>query len=101
MKILTTVLILVPIICGDNREQKLIGQLNELFNFDHNIFLLNSSVDIDRFVNGRSRGECTPKSVYVFKIIDDDITGLDALTEIKSSRSLLPRLPNSKPMSAY
>ncbi len=54
------------------QELKLINQLNEFYDFDHNIFLLDSTVDHDRYVNiflstfNSEFGKYTPQSVYTF-----------------------------------
>ncbi len=64
MKLLLTFVSLLPIICGAFRE--LIFELNKYFNFDHNLFILDSSADINHFITINRRNEFTPKSLYVF-----------------------------------
>lgn len=51
-------------------EVNLINRLNDYFGFDHNIFLLNRTLDPDRYVAtspfGSYYGKFTPQSVYTF-----------------------------------
>src|ERR1700761_210545 len=77
--------LLLPIICGVHQELKLIRDLNDFFNFDHNILLLDSSIDTTCFVDGES----TPKSLYVFESANDNVTGLESLTEITSKNTFM------------
>src|ERR1700761_7889418 len=83
--------LLLPIICGVHQELKLIRDLNDFFNFDHNILLLDSSIDTTCFVDGES----TPKSLYVFESDNDNITELESLTEINSKNTFMVVVPGS------
>lgn len=74
-----------PIICAQYEESKLINKLNNFFKFDHNIVLLDSLEDANRFAN---MGGIVPQSFYVFKRTkDNNITGLEKLTEIRSKNT--------------
>ncbi len=61
-----------PAIRVPSKEFNLINQLNEFFDFDHNIFLLDSTLDPSRYVSILSptfdseHGKYTPQSVYTF-----------------------------------
>lgn len=61
---LVTVVIIttfVHLISGrHNSEMKLVSQLSDHFNFDHHIFLLDPSIDADRFVN---KTNVTPRTL--------------------------------------
>lgn len=51
-------------------EVDLVNRLNDHFDFDHNIFLLERTLDPDRYVtaspSGSDHGRFTPQSVYTF-----------------------------------
>lgn len=51
-------------------EVSLVNRLNDYFGFDHNIFLLDRTLDPDRYVaaspSGSDHGKFTPQSVYTF-----------------------------------
>ncbi len=57
-----------------SQELILINQLNQFFDFDHNIFLVDSTLDPHRYVNILSlttvseHGKYTPQSVYIYNI---------------------------------
>lgn len=56
-------LTVLPLVCGDHQEMRLITELNNFFDFDHNIFLLDSTiVDPNLLINTT---DFTPKSVFV------------------------------------
>ncbi len=72
----------------ENQKVKLIDELNNFFDFDHNIFLYDSSVDIDRFIS--TEYSLTPQTVYVFEGADDDnVFQSKSLTKITSKNTLL------------
>lgn len=80
------------------QELELISQLNNFFIFDHNVFLLDSSTDFDRYILTKSIGlnsttndgyKDTPKSIYIFQVLENNITGLENLVEIKSKNTFL------------
>lgn len=75
---------LLPIIFSNYQELKLISDLNNYFNFDHNIFLLDSSADKIRFITSTPQ---TPQSLYDFNN-DNFTSNLELLTEIKSKNTL-------------
>lgn len=79
---ITTLVTLLPLI---SQEVKLIGELNNFFNFDHNVFLLESSVDINNFMNSGSY----PQSLFVFENSFGNITGLDGLQKISSKNTFI------------
>lgn len=76
-------------------EQLLITELNIHFKIDHNLFLLESSVNLNRFVNTKAQFECTPQSLHVFENNFGNVTGLDNLNEIRSKNELLIVAPNN------
>lgn len=79
-------------ICAEQHEmRRFINQLNGFFNFDHIIFLFDSSANIDFFIEI----SVTPQSLYVFHTTDDKIIGLDGLQEIKSKNALMIVVPGS------
>lgn len=85
MKLLVVTMInLFPIICGE--YQKLIIELNNFFNFDQNIFILDSTADINSFIITRP-DKFTPQSLYVFDSIDENFTELDRLTRVSSKNT--------------
>lgn len=72
-----------------SREVKLIADLNNCFNFDHNIFLMHSSVDIANFVmNGNQ-----PKTLFTFNSSNGNVSGLETLWEVRSKNTLLIVVP--------
>lgn len=83
-----TTIILLPVICAEYQELKLIRQLNNFYNFDHNVFLLDKSVDANRFINKELR-DVTPQTLYIFENIGDNITGLETLKALESKITLL------------
>lgn len=80
-------------------ELKLLSQLNNFFNFDHNIFLIHSSVDTGRFmISTRGPGHLipTPQSLYLFKSTDDNsITGLENVKKIWSKNTFVIVVPRN------
>lgn len=71
-------------------ELILISELNNFFNFDHNLFLLDSNTDINRFVNTNRTLASTPQSVHIFQQRHaNNITGLDNVKEIDGKNVLL------------
>lgn len=89
-------LILPTISCDAYQEGKLIRQLNNHFNFDHNIFLLNTSADVNRFVDPTCNREFTPQSWYdVSGNTDDHLTELASLTNATSTNPFVIVVPES------
>lgn len=70
---------LLCVLCTEFHEMKLINQLNNFYNFDHNIYLLNPSTDMNLFLNAKRGSDLTPYSSYVFQSVDDEITGLERM----------------------
>lgn len=79
------ILSLLRVIYGEYQEMKLITQLTDYFNFDHHFFLLDSTVDANRFINTNG---FTPQTVYVRKKTEDVIE-FDDLGEINSKNGFL------------
>lgn len=89
-KIILLVVSLLLTTCAEQQEVVLINKLNNFFNFDHNIFLMDSSSDINRFINTKQHwSTLTPQTLLVFQNVDKNITGLEMLKEIKSKRTFL------------
>lgn len=81
-KVVVLIMTLVHLICCENPELKLIRELNDFFSFDHNLFLLEASVDTNRFIS--STGQA-PQAIYVFNnVISGTIAELETVTEISS-----------------
>lgn len=89
MSILLNVVTFLPIICGEYPEVQLISKLNKFYNFDHNIFLRDTSVDINRFINNNEQRQIAPTSLYIFESINGNITGMENLTRIKSKNTFV------------
>lgn len=77
------------IACSEkNHQLDLINQLNDYFNFDQNIFLFDSSTEMDLFINTtRQSSSFTPQSIHT--IDSDNITGLTSLEGISSKNTFL------------
>lgn len=71
--------------CYEYQELKLISQLNDFFNFDHNVLLMESSANHNRFVSVKGRDR--PRTLYVFD--KDNLTVVGLLTEIRSKNTFL------------
>lgn len=82
---------LLSIFLVEYQEVKLISELNKNFNFDHNVLLLDSSVDINSFIDTR---EVIPRSLYVFQSVDGKIIGLDSVTNITSKNTFMIVVPD-------
>lgn len=85
-----TIVSLLSIFLVEYQEVKLISELNKIFNFDHNVFLLDSSVNTNRFIDTR---EVIPRSLYVFQNVDGKITGLESVTNITSKNTFMIVVP--------
>lgn len=70
---------------GALEESLLISKLNRFFNFDHNIFLYQSSSVSEGFIN--SHPSQTPQTIYVYQ--SGNITVLDSLAEIQSKNAFM------------
>lgn len=88
----TVVNLLSSIINAPNQELVLIGQLNLAFSFDHNIFLLHSSADVNRFVSSTNQAHNTPRCLFRF---DDNITALEVFQNRTAKNELLIVVPDS------
>lgn len=71
----------------DFQELELINQMNSFFNFDHNVFLLDS-VAGNSFLNTKSNFTA-PQSIHYFDSVDDNLIGLENLKEIKSKNTFV------------
>lgn len=72
MRRVLIIVVMVRIIWCSNHGIELISRLNNFFTFDHNIFLLDSSVDIQLFISPNLQA---PQTIYVLKIADINNTG--------------------------
>lgn len=84
-----TVAIILSTILPQYQELKLISRLNDALSFDHNIFLLHSTIDINRFVNAENSRYYRPQSFYTFKSGDENIMELKTYAEIPGKNKLL------------
>lgn len=66
-------------LCTEFHEINLISQLNNFYNFDHNIYLLNPSTDMNLFLNTQRNGDLTPYSSYLFHGVGDKFTGMERI----------------------
>lgn len=76
-------------VCGEYKELKLIRQLHTLFNFDHIVYLLHPTVDINCLVNGKTQDDIIPQSLFVLNGNSNKIAELESFTELKSKRPLM------------
>lgn len=88
MATIATIINLLSIILPEYQEAFLINELNNFYNFKHNIFWVDSSADLSRFINNTNQLKYTPQSVYVFQTVDDNITGLYDITKITSNSNI-------------
>lgn len=72
-------------------EMELISRLNDCFDFDHHIFLLDPSVDADRFVNST---DFTPRTLLTLKSVDDENESTADLTTIGSKNTFMILVPS-------
>jgi len=79
----------LSIVCVVCPELQVLNELNNFFNFDHNILLLDSSADADRFVNTKRQGPFTPQTICVFESVDGIVTGLESLTKVESKNTFM------------
>lgn len=86
--LLLVVLLYLPLVCADNRELRLISQLNKYFNFDHNIFLFNPSANISRFIDTTELSS-VPRSIYTFKGDNESIIELESFKAIMGKSTFL------------
>lgn len=77
------------------QEAVLINQLNNAFSFDHNIFLLHSSANVDRFIVASESLDFTPKSLFRFETIDGNIQGFEIPRRLQGTNTLLIVATNS------
>lgn len=95
--IVTIISLLITAISPQYQEMLLIQNINKFFTNDQNIFFIESSIDLNRFVYKPSSrndfhehtAERTPQSIFMFERLDDGITGIESLKEIKSKNTLL------------
>lgn len=100
---MTSVFSLLSIICSvQYQEVKLISELNHFFNFDYNLFLLDSSVNLNHFINSkRQEYTATPHTVIVFhQSPKQNITELDTLTEVTSKNTFMIAVLESSTLDA-
>lgn len=87
-----TILKLITTVRLPSHEVTLINQLNEFFHFDHNIFLLDSLIDLDRYVETQQSisGKYTPQTVYTFtNRLENKSMETNGLKEITSKNTFL------------
>lgn len=84
-----TAIILLPVICAEYQELKLIRQLNDFYGFDHNVVLLDKLVDTGHFISKGRQDDFTPQTVYVFDNTVDSILRFNTLKTIESKITLL------------
>lgn len=82
--------LLSNIIGSQYPDLDLISQLNNAFSFDHNIFLLHSSVELNRFVNSTNHFNYIPRCLFTF---DDDIPAIETFQHRTGNQELLIVVP--------
>lgn len=86
---ITTVVNLLAAL-NSQREREIITKVNEFFDVDQNIFLLESSVDADRFVScEHMRHYCPPQSLITWQLLNDAVTTPKTISEVKSKSTFL------------
>lgn len=88
MGILAMIIISLPIVFSKYAEIRFIRKINNICNFDHNIYLLDSFTDRNQFINVKGYDN-TPRTIYLFKKIDDQIRGFNSFTKIESKNTFL------------
>lgn len=98
MSYTTPLLTIINLLSTFNRQYQevvLINQLNNAFIFDHNIFLLHSSAELNRFVDVTETLDSTPKSLFIFESIDDNIQEFEIPIKVQGKNKLLIVTPKS------
>lgn len=96
--LLAIIVNLLSTIRPEYQELAVIDQLNKYFNFDLNILLLDSSADINRFINERKPTETTSQMSFVFERVYDLFIGLEMaeiVNKIDSKNTFLIVVPES------
>lgn len=95
--VISTIINTLLIISRQYQEAEILRQLNDFFKFDHNIFLLDSSVEVDNFIPFYTelQSEYTPQSIYFFKSVDDNSLSLETVNKIKSKNTFLIVVPDN------
>lgn len=94
VSIATTVNLLSTVIIGSQYQELIfIGQLNNAFSFDHNTFLMHSSVEHNRFVSSTNQVNFTSRCLFIFD--EDDITAFDGFKSRIGKNELLIVVPRS------
>lgn len=91
--IATTVNLLSTIFGSEYQELVLISQLNDAFNFDHNIFLMHSSADIGHFVSSTDQVNYTPRCLFIFD--EGSTAALEIFEHRTGKKELLIVVPTS------
>lgn len=85
MRMSSVLSLLSSVIYDEYPEKLLINQLTDHFNFDHHFFLLDSAVDVNRFIN---TNVSTPQTLYVYEAADN-VIGFDNLGRINSTNGIM------------
>lgn len=91
---ISTVISLLWTVSPQSPEHVLINQLNHYHKFDQNVFLLDDSVDLNRFINVSHAStiqllEFTPQCLYFFENVYNNKRALETFTVTKSKNTLL------------
>lgn len=89
-KTFAAILNLISVYSPEYQEIAMISQLNCFFNFDHNVLLLHSSADINRFVNTKQQ---TPQTLYVFESDYLNDVRLESIADTKKKNNFLIVVP--------
>lgn len=94
-KSIVIVINLLTTVCGQYQELLLINQLNNFLSFDYNLFWLDSSVDIDRFIHKSTFRGYVPQTLYTFRNAKDESSVLETMNPIKSKNTFMIIAPQS------
>lgn len=73
-----------------HQEELLINRLNDYYNFDHNILLLEPTTDINRFIGmDQKMTSATPRTLHTMKSTDDNTETLKRIGKIESKNTFL------------
>lgn len=89
--VISTILNILPTTAFQYQESMFIRNLNGFFEFDQNIFLLDSFAEVDRFMPPSTEPlkDYTPRSVYIFKSVVGNVSTSETIKEIQSKNTFL------------
>lgn len=88
------ILNLLTTICAEYQEMELIEQLNNFFHFDLNVFVVDSSIDRNRFIAGSQGPKYVPQILCVFKS-SNDISAFPTVQKLNSKNPFFIVIPKT------